>query len=107
MSNLCANAIAYSPAGSPVRVELAGLSDATVVRVHNHGAPIAPEMLAQIFDPFRRGEGAEPSRGLGLGLYIVDRVVRAHGGSVAVSSSEGAGTMFTVHLPRVALSPQT
>ena len=57
-------------------------------------------MLASFFEPFRRGpQDKKPSKGLGLGLHIVGQIVRAHGGSIAVSSADG-DTRFLVTLPR-------
>ena len=55
-----------------------------------------------IFEPFRRAVSGEPtpSSGLGLGLFIVQRIAQAHGGSVEVRSTEDAGTTFTLRLPR-------
>jgi signal transduction histidine kinase len=66
--------------------------------VHNFGAPISPQLLPVLFDPFRRGR--EGGRGLGLGLYIARHIALAHGGRLDVSSSEEAGTSFQVALPR-------
>lgn len=101
VTNLVTNAVKYSPEGTPVMVAVGGEADAVVVRVHNEGPPIAPEQLPTIFEPMNRA-GARGSQGLGLGLYIVRAIVQAHGGSVDVRSVEGDGTIFTVHLPRVA-----
>lgn len=99
VSNLVGNAVTHGTPGTPVRVELAG-GEEVVMTVHNESAPIPPETLATLFDPFRRG--ATSSRrapgGLGLGFYITDQVVRAHGGSV-VAESDAAGTRFRVNLP--------
>ncbi len=67
------------------------------------GAPIPPELLSRLFQPMQRGVdegGVSEVRSVGLGLYIVDQVVRAHGGSVRVASTVDAGTPFTVRLPR-------
>lgn len=61
---------------------------------------MAPALLGQIFEPFKRGEAARTTRGgLGLGLYIVKQIVRAHDGVVTVRSVEGEGTTFEVVLP--------
>ena len=76
-------------------------ADKVTLRVHNHGPAIPEELLASIFEPFQRHPKAR-SEGLGLGLYICREMVRAHGGEIAVHSSEAAGTTFTVRLPRVA-----
>jgi signal transduction histidine kinase len=73
------------------------------LEVTNRGPAIEPSALAQIFDPLKRGSDLGGSRnaddGLGLGLYIVREVTRAHGGQVGVSS-DGGETVFTVRLPR-------
>ncbi len=68
--------------------------------VHNGGEPISEASLPTLFEPFKRGESSV--QGLGLGLYIVGEIVRAHGGTVGVTSSAAEGTTFTVRLPRKA-----
>jgi signal transduction histidine kinase len=78
------------------------------VAVHNRGDVIAPDQLDGIFNPMKvaRPEAARgPVAGLGLGLYIAERIVSAHDGRIEVESSETAGTTFTVHLPRQAIAP--
>ena len=100
-SNLISNALRYGDAGSPVRVRLEGTSaDVVLLSVANAGS-IAPEILPNIFDPFRRGEH-QPGRGegLGLGLFIVQQIVLAHQGSVDVESGPGVETVFRVRIPR-------
>jgi PAS domain S-box-containing protein len=101
-SNLVGNALAYGAAGTPVRVETRGEPERALLLVHNEGTPIAPELLPHLFEPLRRGEGAtgRQTRSIGLGLYIVDHIVRAHGGRISVQSTAEAGTTFTVELPR-------
>ena len=104
VSNLVGNALRYSPDDSVVRVAIDGDSEAAVtLRVCNDGAPIPSDDLQSVFEPFRRGRAHAPTNGagLGLGLYIVERIAGAHGGSVTVSSSLAEGTCFTVWLPRV------
>jgi sigma-B regulation protein RsbU (phosphoserine phosphatase) len=99
VGNLVENAVAHSTEGSAVRVALANTDGRVDVTVDNHGKPIASEVLATLFDPFRRGTSRLiRDRGLGLGLYIVDQIARAHGGSVTVRSDE-AMTRFNVSLP--------
>jgi PAS domain S-box-containing protein len=104
VSNLASNALAYSPAESVVRIDVRGREGELVLVVNNAGAPIPPETQKTIFMPFQRGAapGGEPPamRGLGLGLFIVGEIARAHGGSVAVSSTAEEGTTFTVRVPR-------
>jgi PAS domain S-box-containing protein len=104
VSNLAGNALAYSPADSAVQVEVSGADGELALAVHNAGAPIPPKTLKTIFAPFRQGDeprgGAPAMRGLGLGLFIVGEIARAHGGTVAVSSTAEEGTTFTVRVPR-------
>jgi signal transduction histidine kinase len=102
LGNLLNNALAYSPPGSPVRVSTRGLDGEVLLEVHNRGEPIAPEQLPRLFRPFERGEHQVTSAGrsIGLGLFIVDGIVRAHGGRIEVRSTASEGTTFTVRLPR-------
>ncbi|MFY0580399.1 sensor histidine kinase [Cystobacter fuscus] len=102
LGNLGKNALDYSPPGTPVDFVLHAEVDAVRVEVHNEGPPIPARLLPEIFEPFRRAVSGEPtpSSGLGLGLFIVQRIAQAHGGSVEVRSTEDAGTTFTLCLPR-------
>lgn len=70
-----------------------------VVEVHNEGPPIPSGNLGAIFEPMV-SHGDESSQNLGLGLYIADQVVAAHGGQIVVTSTEADGTTFSVRLPR-------
>jgi PAS domain S-box-containing protein len=102
VTNLVNNALAYSPGGTPVRVETRAEDGSVLLRVHNEGKPIPPELLPRLFEPMTRGrhDGEAASRSVGLGLFIVSNIVRAHGGSIEVRSTEAEGTTFTVRLPR-------
>ena len=106
VSNLIGNAIEHGASGAPVRVAVRGDGEEALIEVRNHGPAIAPELMAVMFEPFRRGAGSLRSathargRGLGLGLYIAAQVVSAHGGTIAVESTAEHGTLFTVRLPR-------
>jgi PAS domain S-box-containing protein len=101
--NLLTNALRYSAPGSDVTLSWRGDRERKVLEVHNHGPPIDPSQLVQIFEPFKRGDMAGNTwGGVGLGLYIVRQIVVAHGGAVAVRSGEGEGTVFEVTLPTVA-----
>jgi phosphoserine phosphatase RsbU/P len=78
------------------------------VEVHNPGAPISPEVIEHIFDPFQRRLARSQRRnedGVGLGLYIAREIVRAHGGTIEVFSPDRGGSTFVVRLPRVASRP--
>lgn len=105
VGNLIGNALQYGH--DPVTIRVTSDADDVVVNVTNRGEPIPQDHLSRLFDPFQRGEaGAETDaaserrEGLGLGLYIVSEIMRAHGGSVAVASSTERGTTFTLTWPR-------
>jgi PAS domain S-box-containing protein len=102
VTNLVTNALKYSPPGTPVAVRAEGSDDLVELSIHNEGPPIPLERLGQIFEPLQRATDQidMKTRSVGLGLYIVDAIVKAHGGTVGVVSIEGAGTTFTVRLPR-------
>jgi signal transduction histidine kinase len=96
VGNLLDNAIKHGAKAEGVKVRVRG-DDAVVLTVHNAGA-IPPERMSTLFEPFQRG--TQRREGLGLGLYIVDQIVRAHGGTVAATSTAADGTTFTVTWPR-------
>jgi signal transduction histidine kinase len=102
LTNLASNAVAYSPAESAIRVRVRGgvRGGEASLEVHNGGPPIPAALQPQLFEPYRRGEGPGDAGSIGLGLFIVCQVVRAHGGRVEVHSTEADGTTFRVHLPR-------
>jgi signal transduction histidine kinase len=100
VSNLVGNALQHG-AGSPVQVEVQDAGAALHVIVRNGGPSIPPGRLENLFEPFHRG-AAEPGapRNLGLGLYIVREIARAHGGEIHVRSCDDEGTEVRVVLPR-------
>ncbi len=103
LSNVIGNAIQHRRPGTVVRVHIDGAGDASVVvSVENQGA-VPAEVLPVLFEPFRCRSDRKSARssGLGLGLYISNQIVRAHGGTIAVESSEAIGTRITLSLPRV------
>jgi signal transduction histidine kinase len=104
LANLLGNSVQHGSPGSPIEVVVRGEPEEAVVRVHNHGPAIPRSDLKGLFSPFKRlGRGKTPdntSSSLGLGLYIADRIVSAHGGRIDVESSNEKGTAFTIHLPR-------
>jgi signal transduction histidine kinase len=100
-SNLLGNAVKHGDPERRIRVEVAARGNVASVRVHNYGTPIDPAFMPLLFDPFKRG-GKPGGRadGLGLGLYISERIVAAHGGKIEVQSSHGTGTRFEAIFPR-------
>jgi PAS domain S-box-containing protein len=106
VGNLVSNALHHGRPDTPVRVKVRGLGPEVHLSVRNDGVPIPPEMQATLFQPFRRGTtGKAATRSVGLGLFIVRQVARAHGGEVSVHSTPEEGTTFTVRLPRGAPEP--
>ncbi|HUS12159.1 MAG TPA: HAMP domain-containing sensor histidine kinase, partial [Pyrinomonadaceae bacterium] len=103
LRNLVVNAIDYGAPNTPVRVVLTGNEAEVLIEVKNSGPVMEKAMLDHIFDPLTRGPGqgnrGDIGSGLGLGLYIVREVARAHGGEVTVRS-DNLETVFTVRLPR-------
>jgi signal transduction histidine kinase len=100
ISNLVGNAIQYG-AGTPVTITAEEQGDDVCLTVHNGGTPIPPNMLPSIFEPLTRGHAEGGVHNIGLGLFIAQRVVSAHGGDVSVKSSSDQGTTFTVRLPKL------
>lgn len=106
LSNVAANACQHSAENTPVQLDVDGGNTAFVcIRVRNQGV-IAPELLSVIFEPLRQSEERPRqklgSSGLGLGLYITQQIVLAHGGTVRVESDAEKGTLFEICLPRQA-----
>ena len=103
ISNLASNAGQHGRPSGTVDIELDGRAAESVTLAVHNGGVVPPSLLPTLFDPFRgTRQRREASRGLGLGLYIVREIARAHGGSVEVSSQADVGTTFLVRLPRQA-----
>jgi sigma-B regulation protein RsbU (phosphoserine phosphatase) len=97
IGNLVRNAVNYGDPDRPITVGSCSDGGRCELWVHNFGPPIPPETLALLFAPMVRG-GDHTARGVGLGLYIVREIARAHGGGVQVRSAAQEGTTFTVRL---------
>ena len=100
LSNLLTNAVQHG-SGKNVGVRLESDENIVSLEVHNEGAPIPEELLATMFDPLVHGQNPDQNRtGLGLGLFIVSEIASAHHGTIEVTSTQDAGTTFSVRLPR-------
>lgn len=97
IGNLVANSVAYGDLLLPITITSRLGDSGCEVAVHNHGAAIPQTLIAVLFEPMTRGtdQGSEV-RSVGLGLYIVRELAKAHGGDVTVSSCANQGTTFTV-----------
>ena len=104
LSNLLTNAVEYGTARAPVSVTVTGNAKDVVLRVHNSGTAIPASDLPGLFNPLKRlaagDAAASESSNLGLGLYVAERIVSAHGGTIDVESSNESGTSFTLRFPR-------
>jgi signal transduction histidine kinase len=100
VGNLISNAIAHGSAEHPIVVTVRGVGRKVQVVVKNRGEAIPEAVQARMFKPFQRGDtGKAGQRSVGLGLYIVEHVVRAHGGTIEVESV-GGDNSFCVTLPK-------
>jgi signal transduction histidine kinase len=101
LANLIDNAVKYTPPGGEVKVAAHRTGPDVVVEVRDTGGGIAAGDLPHVWDRLYRGDASRSERGLGLGLSLVKAVVERHGGQVAVTSSPGAGSVFSLSLPAV------
>lgn len=99
-SNLIGNAVKFSHEGGTLGVKLSDGENEAVVSVSDTGCGIPEEMRERIFEQFYQADASRASEGNGLGLAIARRIVELHGGTVAVSGEAGAGSTFTVRLPK-------
>lgn len=105
VKHLIKNAIDYTPSGGIIKITASDADEGYSLKVRDTGVGIARHEKPHIFEQFYRGQPTAANgsvidiRGAGLGLFVVDQVVRAHGGTVEVWSEPGIGTEFTVRLP--------
>jgi signal transduction histidine kinase len=109
VSNLITNALKYSPANTPIRVEISQRPGEVVLAVSNEGPVLSEEEQEALFEPFYRSNEARSSAtpGWGLGLAICKEIVLQHNGRIWVESSEEKGTIFFVALPLPTSSEST
>jgi PAS domain S-box-containing protein len=103
--NLASNAMKFTPRGGQVTISAKRDNSFTYVSVKDTGVGIAPDQLAPVFQEFHQARTAERNRGVGLGLAITQRLVKAHGGSISVESEVGHGSCFTFSLPLAERDP--
>lgn len=100
VAHLLSNAATHGDVTRTIDVGLVRQGWQVSLSVHNHGRAIAPDVMPLLFEPLRRpGKSEGRSAGLGVGLYISERIVHAHGGTLRVESSEGLGTLFEATFP--------
>lgn len=99
--NLVDNALKYSPSGSPVQVGLKHSGERLLLRVADRGPGIPDAEKTRVFQRFYRigNEETRSSKGTGLGLFIVQEIVRAHSGQIVLKDREGGGSVFEIALP--------
>jgi len=96
--NLVSNAVTHGAPGIPIEVVARTGDGSFTLSVINGGVPIAPDAREQLFEPFFRGSVRRSQQGLGLGLFIVNEIAKAHGGSMEVTSTDEQ-TRFTFTMP--------
>jgi len=101
LANLLGNAVKYAPGGGEVRVRAVPHTEGVLIEVADHGIGIPANLLEAVFEPFTRSKdhSAQAIKGTGLGLPIVQHVVRLHGGRVWAEGREGGGAILRVVLP--------
>jgi signal transduction histidine kinase len=102
IKNLISNAVKFTDSGS-IDVNVYPSRDGVEITVADTGIGIAPEVFPSLFEPFRQGDGSTTRRyeGVGLGLYVVKRLLELLGGAITVESQLGSGTLIHVWLPTV------
>ncbi len=100
---LCENAVKYTPSGGHVEIDVTRSEDTITIAVSDTGPGIPPDKHELIFEKFAQLDDDrhrdKTERGVGLGLYVVKRVVELHGGEISVESEVGKGSTFTIQIP--------
>ena len=107
VENLVANAIRYTPVGTPIWVHATGDAESVLIVVEDAGPGIPEELRDSIFEPFRQGnEVVTHNPGVGIGLSLVTRFAELHGGRAWVEDRGGGGASFRVYLPFASASDE-
>jgi sigma-B regulation protein RsbU (phosphoserine phosphatase) len=100
IGNLVANSVAYGDLQQPITITSSIENGTASICVHNAGSVIPESLRSALFEPMTRGTGKDSDvRSVGLGLFIVREIARAHSGDVSVNSSLENGTSFTAYFP--------
>jgi len=99
VANLLSNAIKYSPVGAEVIVSGRTAENFAVLSVTDQGRGIPNEEKLKLFDPYYRASNSRGIQGTGIGLYLVERYITFHGGSISIASELGVGTTVTIRIP--------
>jgi two-component system sensor histidine kinase KdpD len=105
IANLAANALRYSPAGSPPLLTARSRGDRVELRVADRGPGVAEADRDQMFVPFTRLGGTDPATGLGLGLAVARGLTEAMDGTLNAGDTPGGGLTMTICLPAAASPP--
>lgn len=97
--NLIDNAVKYSPERETIRIQLHREEHEALIRVLNRGNTISDDDLGRVFEKYFRGAGSGNTRGAGLGLYLVRRIVEQHGGVVTLEKDTCGTTVAIIRLP--------
>jgi signal transduction histidine kinase len=98
--NIVANSLKYSAESSKITISLSGNEHTVSIKVVDRGSGISRQDLSRIGTPYYRGSNSRGISGTGIGLYVVQKTVEAHGGRLTIDSKLGVGTSVTVDLPR-------
>jgi signal transduction histidine kinase len=98
--NVIANSIKYSPSNTPISISIVEHDSAVRITIADEGSGISHDELGRVRIPYYRGESSRGTRGAGLGLYVVERIVEAHRGRLLIESKVGQGTKVTIELPQ-------
>jgi signal transduction histidine kinase len=107
--NLLGNAMRYSPQGGAITVAITAQGDAAQVSIRDEGIGVPLHDLPHLFERFYRASNVSDNNisGVGIGLYVVQEIVKLHGGTVTVESEERHGSVFAISLPRLPGQPNT